>query len=144
MVTPQVITKSEELIRFKLAIGEYRLAEKAALRTLDPAVIEQLPTFAHGEALAAIMERIEQLKTQGLYQELIVQQLDVQKAMMPDDWLAGVLVQERYTLRTYQPAADGDRLVEEEVFDEKIVYVLIYVDSRWKVEHIHPVPSTGE
>lgn len=132
------------MTRFKLAIGEYRLAEKAALRTLDPAVVEQLATFAHGEALTAIMECIEVLRDQRLYQELTVQQLDVQLALLWGDQTAGVKVQEEYTLRTYQPAADGDRLVDEEAFEGSIVYGLIYLESRWKVERIRPAESTGQ
>ncbi|MBM4026034.1 MAG: hypothetical protein FJ280_11610 [Planctomycetes bacterium] len=129
-------TRIPELIEFKIAIGEYRLAEKAALRRLDPAAIEQLPTFAHGEALAAVMERIEQLKADGLYQELSVQQLDIQQVVLRDHRTAGALVQERYSLRTYRAAVDGDRLIDEEVFEGVVVYGLIYADWRWKVERI--------
>lgn len=110
---------------------------------MDPAAVEQLPAFAHGEALADILARIEALRTQGLYQELTVQQLDVQQVVLRDGQMAGALVHEQYTLRTYQPAADGDRLVDEEVFDGTIVYGLIYLDARWKVERVRPVESTG-
>ena len=108
------------------------------------AVVEQLATFAHGEALAAIVERIEMLKAQGLYQELTVQQMDVQQAVVWEGQTAGLLVQEKYTLRTYQLATDRDRLVDEEAFEGTIVYGLIYLDSRWKVERICPVESTGQ
>lgn len=140
--TPQVITDPAQLTAFKLVIGQYRLAEKAALRTLDPAVVEQLPAFAHGEALAAIMEQIEVLTAQGLYQELVVQQLNVQQVMLWDNQTAGVMVHEEYTLWTYL-SSDGEHLVDEEMFERAVVYSLIYLDSRWKVERIRPVESSG-
>jgi len=41
--TPQVITDPAELITFKVAIAQYRLAEKAAIRTLDQAVVGNWP-----------------------------------------------------------------------------------------------------
>jgi hypothetical protein len=46
------------------------------------------------------------------------------------------MVQERYILRTYRAAVEGDRLIDEEVFDGIVVYGLIYADRRWKVERI--------
>lgn len=142
--TPRVITDPAELTRFKLAIGEYRMAEKAALRTLEPAVVEQLATFAQGEALVAIMERIEVFRDQGLYQELTVQQFDVQQAVMWDDQTAGVLVQEKHALRTYWRAADGGQWVDEQTYDGSVVYRLIYLYSGWKVECIRLVESSGQ
>jgi hypothetical protein len=135
--TPRIVTtRAPELIEFRIAIAEYRLAEKAALRRLDPAASEQLPTFAHGEALAAVRERVEQLKADGLYQELGIQRLEVQQVVLRDPQIAGAMVQERYILRTYRAAVEGDRLIDEEVFDGIVVYGLIYADRRWKVERI--------
>lgn len=142
-MTPELITSPDELTTFKLAVGQFRLAEKNALKTLEPAVVEQLATFADSEALAAVVERIEELRAQGLYQELVVRQLDVQQAVVRDGGqTAGVLVLENHILRTYQPAADGDRLVDEEGFDGQIVYGLIYLDGRWKVERIRLLDSS--
>ena len=138
---PQVVAGQAGLTEFKLAIGRYRLAEKEALKSPDSAALEQLSDFAHGEALAAVLDRVEQLKAQGHHAELIVQQMDVQTAVLQDDQTAGVLVQEKRTLRTYQPSVDGDRLIEEEVFEGRIVYGLTHLDSHWKVERIRSMSS---
>lgn len=106
-------------------------------------MVEQLATFAHGEALASVTEHIEGLRAQGLYQELVVRQLDVQQAVLREGGqTAGALVLENHVLRTYQPAADGDRLINEEGFDGQIVYGLIYLDGRWKVERIRQLSSS--
>ena len=141
--TPQVITDPAQLTAFELAIAQYRQAEKAALVTLDPAVVEQLPVFVHGEALAAIVERIESLRAQALYQELTVQQLDVLQVTLWEDQAAEAVVKEQYTLRTYRSGVEGDRGGDENAFDETAVYGLIYVDGRWKVERRHSMESTG-
>jgi hypothetical protein len=100
-----------------MAIEKYYLAEKAALQTLNPDVVAQLPVFAHGEALDDIRKRVEMLRAQGLYQELTVQQRDVQPEVVQDGEISGILVREQYTVRTYQLAPDGDRLVDEKLFD---------------------------
>ena len=107
-------------------------------------MIEQLPIFAQGEALAAIMERIGWLRAEGLYEELTVQQLDVLQVVLWGDQMAGARVQEKCTRRTYRPADEGDHLVEEETFDGTNIYALIYQDLRWKVERIRPVEGAGQ
>jgi hypothetical protein len=68
-----------------------------------------------------------------VYQELIVEYLDVQQVVVWEGRRAGALAREKYTLRTYRLAADRDRLVDETMFEGDIVYGLIYRDSRWKV-----------
>jgi len=140
---PQVVTDPDTLIEFQLAIGRYRLAEKAALRSPDSDAAEQLKDFAVGEALEATLEQVRQLRRQGLVAELAVPQMDVRIAVLQDERTAGVLVQEQRILRTYRPTSDGNVLVEEEVFNGTVVYGLIYADSQWKVERIRPVSAAG-
>jgi len=140
---PQVVTDPDTLIEFQLAIGRYRLAEKAALRSPDSDAAEQLKDFAAGEALEAALEQVRQLRRQGLVAELAVPQMDVRIAVLQDERTAGVLVQEQRILRTYRPTSDGNVLVEEEVFNGTVVYGLIYADSQWKVERIRPVSAAG-
>jgi hypothetical protein len=140
----QSIANPTQLTEFETAIEKYYRAEKAALQTLDPNVVAQLPVFAHGEALDDIRRRVEMLRVQGLYQELIVQQQDVQPEVLQDGEIVGVLAQEKHTVRTYQLTPDGDRLVDEKVFDGKIVYGLIHRGSRWKVDRVRPVESTRQ
>lgn len=139
----QVVTDPAQLTTFELAIAEYRLAEKQVLRSLAPADVEQLATVAHGEALAEIIMLIEELVEQGQYQELTVQLGHVGPANRCDSRVT-VLVQEKDTRLTYQPAADGDRLVKREVFDGTIAYNLIYLDGRWKVERTRKIGSSGQ
>lgn len=141
--TPLVITDPAMLATYQLAIAQYRLAEKAALKSLDPAVVAQLAVFAHGEALTGVTDQVASLIAQGRYQELTVQRLEVQQALLYEGQSAGVLVSETYTLRTYEPAEGGDRLVNEETYDGNIVYVLIYLESRWKVERIRRLGSSS-
>jgi hypothetical protein len=140
-VFPQVVTDQAHLLEFKLAIGRYRLAEKAALKSPDSAAVEQLPDFAYGEALAAVLGGVEQLRVKGVYQELTVQQMDVQTAILQNDQLAGVLLREKHTLRTYRPSPDGSLLIEEDMFEGPIVYGLTYIGSQWKVERVQPVSN---
>jgi len=109
------------------------------LRTQTQNVMEQLTAFADGEALAAVQRRVEMLKSQGVYQELIVEYMDVQQVVVWEGRRAGALAREKYTLCTYRLAADGDRLVDETMFEGDIVYGLIYRDSRWKVTIVREV-----
>lgn len=133
---PQVITDPSAWIEFQLAIGRFRLAEKAALRSPDSDAAEQLKDFASDEALEAALERVRQLRRQGLAAELSIPQMDVRIAVLQDEHTAGVLVQERRILRTYRSTSDGNVLVDEEVFNGTMVYGLIYLDSQWKVERM--------
>lgn len=138
---PQVITDPDRLLEFQLAIGWYRLAEKAALRSPDSDAVEQLKDFASGEALEAALEQVKQLRKQGLVAELSVPQMDVRIAILQDERTAGVLVQERRRLKRYRLTSDGSVPVDEEVFDGMMVYGLTYTDSQWKVTRIRQTDS---
>lgn len=109
------------------------------MRAQAPNVMELLTAFADGEALADVQRRVEMIKSQGMYHELIVERMDVQQVVVWEDERAGALVREKYTLRTYQPTAHGDRLVDEAIFEGDIVYGLIHQDSRWKVATVREV-----
>ena len=136
----QLVNDPALLTTFKLVIGQYRLAEKTVLRTLDPNDVARVSDFAQAEALADVIQSIEALRAQGLYQELVVEQLDLQQAVMLDaGQTVGALAQERYTLRTYQPVAGGDQLVDEEIFDRAVVYRLVNSESGWRVELVRPL-----
>ena len=138
---PQVITDSDRLLEFQLAIGRYRLAEKAALRFPDSDAVEQLRDFASGEALETALEQVKQLRKQGLVAELSVPQMDVRIAILQDERTAGVLVQERRRLKRYRLTSDGSVPVDEQVFDGTMVYGLSYTDSQWKVARIRQTNS---
>ena len=131
------------MVQFKLAVAEYRLAEREVLKM--PAEVEagRLATYAHGEALADLTKRIETLKAQDFYQELIVGGLDVRQVVLRTDDTAGVLISEKCVVRTYRRTAEGDRLVNEETYDGDAVYGLIKLDARWKVERIRRVGGAG-
>jgi len=140
---PQVVTDPDALIEFQLAIGRYRLAEKATLRSPDSDAAEQLRDFAIGETLETALKQVKRLQKQGLVAELSIPQMDMRIAVLQDERTAEVLVQEQHVLRTYRLTSDGNVLIEEEVFDGTRVYSLIRVDSQWKVERIRPVSAAG-
>ena len=140
-VTPEVVTDPARLTTFNLAIAGYRLMEKEALKAPGTPSPERWAAVADGETLAALAQQMETLQGQGLYQELVVTQLDIQQAVLRDDRSAGLLVRERDTLQTYRSGTKGSGLVGTEEFDGTTVYSLIYLDSRWKVERIRRVAN---
>jgi hypothetical protein len=119
---------------FARLVQQFRLAEQAALKTLSPAVMEQLPIFAQGEALVDLQERVEMLQAAGYYQNLTVESIQVQQ--VTPDLPAGLLVSECHHLQTYAHTTEGDRLLDEQRAELVVVYGLIHHEGSWKVEKV--------
>lgn len=118
-------------------IAHYRQAERAALQTLSPDVLAQMPIFAHGEALEVLTHQVEALRNAGQYQILVVENMKIEQVLLGET--TGVLVTERHNLQTFTHAADGDRLLENKVTEVKVVYGFVFTDGRWKVEKVRIV-----
>lgn len=125
---------------FQTLILDYRRAERAALQTLDPNVLAQLPVFTHGEALAAIQNHVATLRTEGQYQILIVEEVEI--IQVTADTVAGVLTSEQHNLQTFARATGSDQLLAQEVNRVSVVYGFVEHEGRWKVEKVRVV-ATG-
>ncbi|MBX3013595.1 MAG: hypothetical protein KF832_18890 [Caldilineaceae bacterium] len=119
---------------FYQTIINFRRAERAAFQTLDPNVLDQVPVFAHGEALEAIKRQVETLRTAGQYEVLIVEVVQIEQ-VMPSP-VVGVLVSERHSRQIFERATNGDRLLAQEFSNLKIVYGFVEDDGRWKVDKV--------
>lgn len=124
---------------FRPLIVDYRRAERAALQSLDANVLAQLPVFASGEALAAVNEQAEALRTAGQYKILVVEEIQIVQVMLAPT--IGVLTQERHTDQTFARTAEGDRLVAQEITTRSVVYGLINEDGRWKIQRVRNVQT---
>lgn len=124
---------------FYQMILDFRRAERAALQTLDPNVLAQVPVFAYGEALAAIEQQVETLRAAGQYEVLIVEDIRVEQ-IMPGS-VVGVLVQERHSRQTFARAADGDRLLAQAVNNYSVVYGFVEENGRWKIDKVRMTDS---
>ena len=124
---------------FYQMILDFRRAERAALQTLDPNVLAQVPVFAYGEALAAIEQQVETLRAAGQYEVLIVEDIRVEQ-VMPGS-VVGVLVKERHSRQTFTRAADGDRLLAQEVNNYSVVYGFVEENGRWKIDKVRMTDS---
>jgi len=119
---------------FYQMIIDFRRAERAALQTLDPNVLAQVPVFANGEALAAINQQVETLRSAGQYEVLIVEDIRVEQ-IMPGS-VVGVLVSERHSRQTFAHATDGDRLGDQAVNNYSVVYGFVEDNGRWKIDKV--------
>ncbi|MBX3013597.1 MAG: hypothetical protein KF832_18900 [Caldilineaceae bacterium] len=119
---------------FRQLIVDYRRAERAALQTLDPNVLAQLPVFTSGEALAAINQQVEALRAAGQYQILVIEEIQVMHMILEPT--IGVLTQERHTLQTFTHTGDGDRLAEQEMATMNVVYGIGNEAGRWKINRV--------
>lgn len=122
---------------FEPYLLNYRQAERAALQTLNPNVVEQLPVFAQGEALTDLKQRVATLQAAGQYQILVVEMLHIEQVLHGPN--TGILVFERHNRQTFLRAADGDRLVEQARTEVRVVYGLVFHDGRWKVDKVRVV-----
>ena len=119
---------------FYQMITDFRRAERAALQTLDPNVLAQVPVFAHGEALAALQQQVETLRAAGQYEVFIVENIQVEQVL--PGAVAGVLVSERHSRQTFERAAGGDRLLNQEVNNVSVVYGFVEDSGRWKIDKV--------
>ena len=124
---------------FYQLITDFRRAERAALQTLDPNVLAQVPVFAHGEALAAITQQVETLRAAGHYEVLIVENIKVEQVM--PGAVVGVLASERHSRQTFERASGGDRLLAQEVNNVTIVYGFVEDQGRWKIDKVRIADS---
>lgn len=119
---------------FYQMITDFRRAERAALQTLDPNVLAQVPVFAHGEALAALQQQVETLRAAGQYEVLIVENVQVEQVL--PGVVVGVLASERHSRQTFERAAGGDRLLNHEISNVKVVYGFVEDSGRWKIDKV--------
>jgi hypothetical protein len=131
------------LAQFKVVIQDYWLVVQRALETLELSVALRLPDYAQGEALDTIGMWMEVLKDAQAFQRLTVERLDLEQAERLSDQKVVVVVNERRIVQTFRLGADGARPIDQQVFDGRAAYSLIYHDNRWKVERIRPLESTG-
>lgn len=122
---------------FQQLVLDYRQAERAALQTLDATVLDQVPVFAHGEALASILQQVGALRSAGQYQILIVEDVQIAQ-VLPGDAI-GVRVNERHSLQTFAQDPAGDRLLAQETNEYEVVYGFIRDNQRWKVDRVRIV-----
>ena len=119
---------------FYQMIIDFRRAERAALQTLDPNVLAQVPVFAYGEALNAINQQVETLRAAGQYEVFIVEDIQIEQ-IMPGS-VVGVLVNERHSRQTFERVAGGDRLLDQTVDNASVVYGFIEDRGRWKIDKV--------
>lgn len=115
----------------------YRDAERAALLTLDEAVLAQAPVFAAGEALADLEGRVAALRSSGLYQQIEIESFAVRQVIEDEPYLY-VMTDEVIAVTTYHQAS-GAVADERKSASWEVVYTLVQEADRWKVAKVAAV-----
>jgi len=141
--TTEVVTDPTLLNEYLLAILRFQQARKALLQTPNSPTLDDLMALANGEALEQTHTEVDDLAKQGAYAELGLQQLEVAAAVMRGASKAAVLAREKYTLRQLATKTGARPVAQEAAFDGKTIYMLVYLDGRWKVERVLPLNRIG-
>ena len=135
----EVVTDRDLLAEYQLAILRFQQVRKVLLQTPSLPTLDDLVAVASGEALEQVRVEADELAKQRAYAELGLQQLDVTVAVVRGGSKAAVLAREKHTLRQIGAETGDHPVMQESAFDGKTVYVLVYLDGRWKVERTRPV-----
>ena len=117
--------------------SRFRQQEMLALQAPAALSTARLAIVAHGEACGGVPRKLTGWPAVVLRKPTTLPAAFAMAALRGED-TAAVLVSERRSIQ--ETALVGDTPGQaEDIFDGNVIYVLVKLNGRWKVERIHPL-----